>query len=78
MEKDRETGADEEQERMGSREGGNVILQFILEEQLLPPLSDGNQLPQDGETKGRKREETKTNWRWISKAETQQQPTAKV
>lgn len=55
MEKDRETEADEEQERMESREGGNVILQFILEEQLLPPLSDGNQLPQDGEGRKRRR-----------------------
>lgn len=30
---------------MESREGGNVILQFILEEQRLPHLSDGDQLP---------------------------------
>lgn len=43
---------DEEQEKMESREGGSVILQFILEEQLLPRLSDGYQLPQDRETQG--------------------------
>lgn len=36
---------------MESREGGNVILQFILEEQLLPHLSDGYQLPRTGEDK---------------------------
>ena len=33
---------------MERREGGNVILQFILEE-LLPLLPDSDQLPQDGD-----------------------------
>ena len=34
--------------KMERREGGNVILQFILEE-LLPLLPDSDQLPQDGD-----------------------------
>lgn len=42
---------DREQEKIESRGGGNVILQFILEEQLLPLIPDGYQLPPDGETR---------------------------
>lgn len=59
----RENGAaeDKEQEKMESREGGTVILQFILEEQPLPHLSDGYQLPQDRETRGSKSRGWKTN-----------------
>lgn len=37
---------------MEIREGGNVILQFILEEHLLPYPSDSYQLPQEGEQHG--------------------------
>lgn len=62
---------EEVQEKMESRKGGNVILQFILEE-LLPCLSDGYQLPRQRETQGRKR---KTNWRGIRSLEKGQDPT---
>lgn len=62
---------DKVQEKMESRKGGNVILQFILEE-LLPCLSDGYQLPRQRETQGRKR---KTNWRGIRSLDKGQDPT---
>lgn len=38
---------------MEIREGGNVILQFILEEHLLPYPSDSYQLPQERAKWGR-------------------------
>lgn len=45
----RTDNGDSEVEKMESRVGGNVILQFILEEQLLPHLSDSYQLPPETE-----------------------------
>lgn len=38
--------------KMESRGGGNVTLQFTLEEQLLPRLADGHQLPRGAERRG--------------------------
>ena len=36
---------DKDQDKMESREGGNVLLQFILEEPHSPQLPDSYQLP---------------------------------
>lgn len=49
------------QEKMESREGGNVILQFILEEQLLPHVPDSYQLPLRQRDVKKERVERKTN-----------------